>query len=134
MKGGTLGARSRERLAQADLALFLIVSEAVRIMDLTVLESHRPKERQNALFRQGASKVQWPNSKHNTLPSKAVDIAPWPVDWNDRESFCLLAGVMFAVASRYGFKLRWGGDWNRDGRTADESFRDYGHFELLEDE
>ena len=133
MKGGTLGRKSRERLSQADRRLELIVSEAVGIMDLTVLEAHRPKNRQNQLHREGATKVKWPESEHNTLPSRAVDVAPWPIDWEDLERFVLLAGVMFAVASRYGVKLRWGGDWDQDGKTTDETFRDYVHFEL-EDE
>ena len=133
MKGGTLGRKSRERLASADSRLNLIVSEAVTIMDLTVLEAHRPEKRQNELLREGATQVAWPDSKHNTLPSKAVDVAPWPIDWNDLERFVLLAGVMFAVAARYGVKLRWGGDWDRDTQTTDERFRDYVHFEIWED-
>ena len=37
--------------------------------------------------REGRSKLSWLESKHNCEPSRAVDIAPYPIDWDDRERF-----------------------------------------------
>lgn len=45
------------------------------------MEGHRDEDRQNKLFEEGKTKVKWPDSKHNTSPSKASDSAPYPLDW-----------------------------------------------------
>jgi peptidoglycan L-alanyl-D-glutamate endopeptidase CwlK len=29
-----------------------------------------------------------------------------------------------------GIAVRWGGDWDHDGKSKDEQFLDLGHFEL----
>ena len=82
--------------------------------------------------------MKYPDSKHNAEPSLAVDLTPYPVDWNDREAFTYLAGWFMAVARMKGYKVRWGGDWNgtdgnRGGRSLkDNSFDDLGHFELMD--
>jgi peptidoglycan L-alanyl-D-glutamate endopeptidase CwlK len=38
---------------------------------------------------------------------------------------------MLQTAKLKGILLRWGGDWNMDGRTTDNKFDDLGHFELV---
>lgn len=128
----TLGNRSLENLSLVDIRLQQIVQEAIEIMDFSVIEGHRDDARQNYMYRTGLSQLKWPKSKHNALPSLAVDLAPYPIDWNDTERFVLLAGVMFTIAKQKGIKIRWGGDWDNDGIMIDETFRDYVHFELLE--
>jgi len=105
--------------------------------DLTILEGFRGEEKQNQMVREGRSQLQWPRSKHNKNPSKAVDIAPYPIDWNNTMQFHVLAGIMFAVADRQrlkdaGYRLRWGGDWNGNWSNRDQSFHDLPHFELTE--
>ncbi len=129
----TLGRGSLENLSLVDIRLQDVVSEAIKTMDFSVLEGHRGYERQEEMYRTGLSTVKWPNSKHNALPSLAVDLAPYPIDWNDTERFVLLAGVMFTIAKQKGVELRWGGDWDQDGSMMDETFRDYVHFELVEE-
>ena len=126
------GKRSRENLATSDPILVEIMNEAIKVMDFSVICGHRGQEAQEAAFNSNRSKARWGQSKHNSLPSKAVDVAPWPIDWEDTEAFVLLAGVVMAVAYRlgYGDLVRWGGDWDSDRRTKDERFRDYPHFEL----
>lgn len=128
----SLSARSLERLSLVDIRLQEIVLKAIEITDFSVLEGHRDFVEQERMFREGHSHLRWPESKHNSLPSLAVDLAPYPIDWSDTERFILLAGVMFTLASQRGIELRWGGDWDRDGRMSDESFRDYVHFEIVE--
>ena len=93
-------------------------------MDFSVLCGHRNEEDQNAAYRSGVSKARWGESEHNSLPSKAVDICPWPVDWEDRESFARLIGRIEHIADQLGIEIRWGGDF--------ESLSDMPHIELID--
>ncbi|GAF91804.1 unnamed protein product, partial [marine sediment metagenome] len=70
---------------------------------------------------------------HNSMPSKAVDLAPYPVDWKDAQAFVYLAGFVVGIGAMMGIRLRWGGDWDSDRQTDDESFRDLGHIEIDEE-
>ena len=108
-----------------------ICNETIKIMDFSVTCGHRDEVEQQRLFREGKSKLQYPKSKHNRMPSMAVDIAPYPIDWNDKERFILLAGIMIGVAHEHNIKLRWGGDWNGDFDMKDQTFNDLAHFEIL---
>ncbi|MGY4674219.1 M15 family metallopeptidase [Ursidibacter arcticus] len=95
--------------------------------DFTVIEGIRSKERQAELYQKGATKTM--NSRH--LTGHAIDIVPYPLDWNDKQAFADLAKAMFEAAKQLKIPIRWGGDWNRNGRSDDESFYDGPHFELL---
>lgn len=136
-----LGKVSRERLQTVEPELAAIVERVAAWFPLTVAVGHRNEEAQNEAFRTGKSQLRWPHSRHNRFPSQAVDLAPlqWSaekgvfIDWNDRESFTLLAGAMMATARALGVRVRWGGDWNQNYVTKDERFRDYPHFELVDE-
>lgn len=118
--------KSRERLLTCEPRLQRICEVAVRVMDFTVLEGHREKEAQEKAFAEGKSKLQWPNSGHNTVPAIAVDLAPYPLDWADTLRFHQLAGVMKGVAAALNIKIRWGGDF--------KGLIDMPHFELIGDD
>lgn len=128
------GRSSRDKLQTCCLELRMVFERVVQEVDCTILEGHRGEERQNMLFDMGQSKVRYPDGKHNSTPSKAVDVAPYPIDWDNRERFILFAGYVLGVAESMGITLRWGGDWNRDWDTTDHSFFDGPHFEIVEDE
>jgi len=66
------------------------------------------------------------------MPSLAVDAAPYPIDWNDRDRWMRFSGFVLGVARAYGVTLRWGGDWDRDWDVADNRFNDWPHFEIVE--
>lgn len=94
------------------------------------------------LFRTGASKKEWPNSEHNFMVgekphSKAFDFAPHlgkqiKIPWEDTHLFAVVAGIFFAAAQKLDMKIRWGGDWNMNGLTLDQTFMDWGHMEIEE--
>lgn len=131
---GAFGQKSEMNLLQVHPVLVLICREAVLIRDFTVEDGLRTVEEQKINVARGKSWTM--NSKHLPQPdgySHAVDLAPYPVDWHDTEEFCVLAGVMRAVAFGHGVRLRWGGDFNSNDSTVDENpaHRDYGHFELV---
>lgn len=123
--------RSRDKLETCDIQLQLIFNEVIQHWDCTILEGTRTKETQDEYFRTGRSKVQYPNSKHNSNPSLAVDVAPYPIDWNDLERFRAFGGFVLGVAAMMDVKLRWGGDFNMNRDFKDQSFVDMPHFELI---
>ena len=126
--------RSRDRLGTCDHRLQTVLEQVVEYFDCAVLEGHRSQEDQDRYFSEGRSKVKWPNGNHNTIPSRAVDVAPYPINWKDRERFHYFAGFVLAVGLAKGIKLRWGGDWDRDFRVDDNKFDDLPHFELAREE
>ncbi len=126
----SFGTESRKRLDTCHVDLIQVCELVIPNYDFTVLEGFRSNARQDDLFRQGKSKLQAGGSKHNNDPSLAVDIAPYPIDWDSRTRFYLLAGFMFQAASQLDIKLRWGGDWDGDWIHSDQSFHDLPHFEL----
>ena len=126
------GKRSKERLATCDERLQKIFNEVIKYIDCSVLEGHRGEARQNKLCDEGKSKVRYPNGRHNATPSRAVDITPYPVDWEDRERQTLFAGFVIGLATSMGINIRWGGDWNKDFKVQDNKFDDFPHFELKE--
>ncbi len=124
--------RSRMKLQTCHEDLQQVFDAVVQYFDCTILEGRRGEERQNFLFDSGQSKVRWPDGKHNASPSMAVDVAPYPIDWEDRERFVLFAGFVLGVARAQGIRLRWGGDWDMNWDSSETSFFDAPHYELIE--
>jgi len=122
--------RSRSRLETAHQLLQDLFHEVIKYADCTILEGRRDKARQNMLYRQGKSKVQFPDSRHNPLPSLAVDVAPYPIDWEDLPRFYYFGGTVRGIAFTLDIPLRWGGDWDGDLEVKDQNFNDLVHFEL----
>ena len=124
------GKSSKKRLLTCDDRLQKVFNEVIKHVDCSVLEGHREKDRQNKLYEEGKTKVKYPNGRHNRQPSSAVDVTPYPVDWEDRERQTLFAGFVIGVASQMGVNIRWGGDWDQDFQVVDNRFDDFPHFEL----
>jgi hypothetical protein len=124
------GRRSRERLETCDQRLQDVFNEVIKHTDCTILEGYRDKERQDQLANEGKSKVRYPNGRHNFMPSRAVDVIFYPVDWDDRERQTLFAGFVLGVATGMGHNIRWGGDWDQDWEVMDNKFDDLVHFEI----
>lgn len=129
----TFSVLSEKRLSTCAQPLQDLLREAIKHVDFTVLYGHRGQEEQEDAVRSGASTLRWPLSKHNRLPSMAVDIAPYPIDWNDTARFARLFGYIERIAQEKGIKIRWGADWNGNYRTKDERLVDMPHIELVTD-
>jgi hypothetical protein len=123
--------KSLSKLSQCHGDIQKVFDKVIEVFDNTVITGYRNKEEQEAHYRAGRSQLRYPNSKHNTKPCIAIDAAPYPIDWHDRERFCLFAGYVLGVADSMNIKLRWGGDWDRDTQVKDNSFDDLLHFELI---
>ena len=126
------GSRSKSRLSTCDDRLQDLFKQVVKGFDCTVIEGHRGKEKQNAAYAKGNSKLKYPKGKHNKMPSIAVDVAPYPVDWSDRDRFLYFGGYVLGIAKQMGLNIRWGGDWDMDTQTKDNRFDDLVHFEIKE--
>ncbi len=122
---------SKGRLESCTNDLQRLMTEVVKTYDITICCGHRGPREQNAAHREGKSKLKYPESRHNIYPSQAVDIAPYVggINWDDRESFYMLAGYVRRVAEEMGINLRLGADWNGDNLTR-QTLCDPGHFEL----
>ena len=109
-----------------------LLKAVVKDFDCAVLCGYRGKDEQNRLYLRGLTRVKYPGSKHNHRPSLAVDVAPFPIDWEDIRRFYYFAGVVMGTARAMGIDIRWGGDWDRDTAVRDNRFDDLPHFELVE--
>jgi peptidoglycan L-alanyl-D-glutamate endopeptidase CwlK len=132
------GDKSLAMLATCHPDIQKVMNEAIKHMDFTVLYGTRTAAEQFELYKVGRSLVNgvWTvtgktvtnldginkKSNHNYSPSKAIDIAPFPINWNDISGFKKLAQVVKAAMVTVGVDLQWGGDWKK--------FIDYPHYEL----
>lgn len=129
---------SLDRLATCHPDLQVLFERVVQHFDCTILEGNRGQAAQDAAFREGKSQLRYPHGKHNGLPSMAVDVAPYPIDWNDLSRFRYFAGYVQGVAEMLRLQgemehaVRWGGDWDQDTELKDNRFNDLVHFELVE--
>ena len=124
------GTKSRGRLSSCHPDLQKVFNQVIKEIDCSILCGQRGEKEQNKAFDEGRSKVRFPDGRHNANPSNAVDVAPYPIDWKDRERFNLFAGYVLGIADSMGIKLRWGGDWDQDWTVKDNKFDDLPHFEI----
>ena len=141
------------RLEGVNPELVKVVKRAIEItqQDFLVVEGVRSKEQCYINYGKGRTvaqctakgvparyaqpklaKVTWLNnplsSKH--VSGKAVDLVPYPVNWNDLTKFDQVAKAMFAAAKELGVSIRWGADWDNDGNYREKGEYDSPHFEL----
>lgn len=111
----SLGKESKLKLATCDVKLQQFVAALAAdvdaglvpgVSDLTVLCGYRGQTAQNEAFRTGKSKLIYPHSKHNRVPSMAVDIAPYPVNWKDEAAFQALRKYALELAAKLGIRIR----------------------------
>lgn len=132
---------SNERLQGVHPKLVEVVRLAITKtkQDFFVLEGVRTPERQQALYAQGRTKpgpkVTWTlTSNHFKDPKTgfghAVDLAPYPLDWNDLKKFDAISKAVFEAAKELGVTIRWGADWNQNGKPRERGESDSPHFEI----
>ena len=139
-----LSERSLNSLKGVNPNLVKVVERAIELteQDFLVLEGVRSKEQCYINYGKGRtaaqcsakgvptnyaqpslSKVTWLNnplaSKHVT--GNAVDLVPYPINWNTISKFTTISKAMKQAAKELGVDLEWGGDWTK---------KDYPHFEL----
>jgi hypothetical protein len=129
--------------------VFTYIKDVLGI-DHSLLEGHRGQERQDELFFADppATHVRWPDSTHNSMPSRGVDAVPYVlipgrrggIHWHDsdpqirelyyREMVRFATIVQMVALLVFDLETRWGGDWDKDWSLLDNKFNDYPHHEL----
>ena len=142
------GRRSLEVQGTIHPHLIQIFDLVLEHMDHSLLWGFRGEEDQNRMVKEHKSYLSWPNSKHNTLPSLAVDAAPgkmvrthsdisptWTINWQDHETFNQFGFFVLGVAAGLAIPIRWLGDGDQDyipnNRDGKKNFYDAAHFELI---
>ncbi len=121
---------SKVKLATCDGELRRLFEEVIHHFDCKIICGHRSQAAQNTAYNNGFSKLKWPESCHNDRPSQAIDVVPWPINWNDTDRMRFFAGFVLGIAHNMGIRVRWGGDWDSDTELSDQTFMDLPHFEL----
>jgi len=114
--------KSYSRLLTCHADLIRLVVAVAAEWDILVICGHRGQDEQEKAVLAGRSKVHWPKGRHNKTPSEAVDLAPFPLDWDDVGAFDRLGAHVKATAGRMEIPVVWGGDWVK--------LRDRPHVEL----
>ena len=127
------GKTSKRRLATCHEDLQRVFNEVIKRVDCSILKGYRGEKEQNEAYNKGTSNAKYPTGRHNSKPSRAVDVVPYPVDWKDYERMTLFAGYVLGKAESMGVNLIWGNDWDGDFETKDTGLKDYPHFELKND-
>lgn len=117
----TFGDRSTARLKTLHPDLQRVLRSAIKKIDFSIIYGFRGEREQDEAFAGGFSHLKWPNSTHNRIPSDGVDVAPFPIKWDDIPRFCKVCAVIMNEAVKMGVKLRWGGEWS-----------DWGHLERVD--
>jgi peptidoglycan L-alanyl-D-glutamate endopeptidase CwlK len=123
---------SQERLTSCHILLQKLFTKVVIFYDCVIVQGYRNQEDQDKAFAEGKSKLKYPQSKHNSNPSMAVDAAPFingKIVWETKQVLHF-AGFVLGMAAEMGIPLRWGGDWDSDKDLSDNTFNDLVHFEL----
>jgi len=130
---------SKAKLATCHRDLVTLFNHIILNRDCTIICGFRGEQEQNEAYAKGNSQKRWPDSKHNTITSLAVDVAPYEVtgiDWGKLQS-AEFAGYVIGVADqlfRIGtitHHIRRGIDWDGDYDVDDTKFWDACHFEIM---
>ena len=125
------GPHSTSQIATIRPELQKICRVAIQWLNISVLDGYRNERDQNLAYSKGHSTKKWPDSLHNIYPSPAVDLALWPINWEDLERFSFFAGQIIAIARDLRIPVIWGGDWDSDTFVKEHSFIDRPHFQLI---
>jgi peptidoglycan L-alanyl-D-glutamate endopeptidase CwlK len=127
---------SKQKLLTCHPDIQRIFTAVIKNYDCVILEGARSDYDQQKAFKAGKSKCDGIKikGKHqvdgkNPL-SRAIDVAPFPIDWKDTARFNHFAGFVLGVAAVFGIKIIWGGDWDFDNNLKENKFDDLVHFEL----
>jgi peptidoglycan L-alanyl-D-glutamate endopeptidase CwlK len=156
----SLGNRSKIQFDTLHTDLQTVIDWVLKycLVDFTLTEGYRPVERQHELYKSGREFIdgRWKLTKpklkktnidgyaivgkHNHNPSLAVDFCVYVPDkpeliWDIPHltyiaASLVMAGDFLFLQGVITHKVRWGGNWDKDGDLADNNFYDRPHVEL----
>jgi len=140
--------QSEGRLSTCHSDLQKVFRRVLEVFDHTIECGFRNKDAQDNAVLTGHSQTPWPTSKHNKIPSEAVDAMPWPYSYADLEGKngkgvqlralvrCgMFIGYVIATADEMYAKgeieapITTGVDWDNDKNVIEERFLDLPHYQ-----
>lgn len=140
----TFSQLSIDRLSSVHEKLHRLAHIVLKVFDISIVCGHRAKEDQDKALAEGHSKAVWPRSKHNSFPSRAIDVWPCPVKWPSLSeipaehrkaadeyaialaSWYYMAGLFQGAGAALDIDVKWGGHF--------KSLFDAPHIELADSE
>ena len=143
---GAFSKTSEDNLKTCDSDIQTLFNYIIKYMDCSVIFGNRTPEKQFELFKQGRilkngiwevenkSKIVTykdgfiEKSKHNYIPSKAVDVVPYPSLYSDEKKLIEFGGFVMGVATMLKAynaidkDITWGGNWK---------WKDYAHYQVI---
>lgn len=119
--------RSLSNLSTCHQDLQTLFKTVIKHRDCTIVSGHRTPEEQNKLYKQGRETegniVTYKDgydkkSNHNHMPSRAVDVVPYPSLYSDHKEIREFGNFVQGVATMlraYGaleHDIVWGGTWD----------------------
>ena len=137
--------KSISKLETCHQDLQILFSHVIKHFDCTVLHGHRTPDEQYELYKKGRTIpgdiVTYKNgttnpSRHNFMPSTAVDVVPYPIDWLDFKRMRYFAGHVMGIAimlkayNAIESDIVCGIDWDSDTDLNDQTFMDLLHYQI----
>lgn len=120
--------KSKEKLETCIPQLQQLFNEVIKERDCIIICGARSLEDQQKAFKGGFSKTDGVIKKSNHQVdkenplSRAVDVLPYPIKWNDTKGHKEFADYVFKIAHKLEINIQWGGLW--------KTFKDYPHWEI----
>ncbi len=129
---------SFSKLSTCHPDLQVLFYEVIKYFDCTILEGYRNEAEQDKDYAIGTTKLTYPHGNHNHTPSMAVDVTPYPINFNDTKLSLWFGGYVMGIAQKLkeegkmSHSLRWGGSWDGLGKLDRAGqLNDDVHFELI---
>ena len=130
---------SFSKLSTCHADLQTLFYEVIKYFDCTILEGYRNQEDQEEAYASGHTTLHWPHGKHNRQPSMAVDVIPYPINFDNEKLGLWFGGYVMGIAQKLKDEgkmihaIRWGGSWNGLGvLNTPHMLNDFVHFELVQ--
>ena len=132
---------SEKKLSSCHPDLIAIMNQVLEVQDCTIIAGGRNEKAQEKAFYMGKSKLKFPQSKHNTVPSQAVDVAMFKdgqVQW-DLDNAIIMSRAIYNVwqsmlaDDKVACQLRFGLTWtdNPFDEIKEGQFVDGFHIEIV---
>ena len=146
--------KSKDKLITCHQDLQILFNYVIKYFDCSIIYGYRSPAIQFDLFKKGRKleKGIWiienknivvtykdgyeKLSKHNSNPSDAIDVVPYPIEWNNGNRMRFFIGFVKGIAqvlkdtNQINYEIVTGIDWDNDTILKDQRFNDIPHFQI----
>lgn len=145
---------SKKKLETCHPDIQTVFNYVIKYFDCTIIYGHRSTGLQFKLFKKGRIKIRgiWviedegrivtncdgykKLSEHRFNPSRAIDVIPYPIQWENTRRMLFFIGFVKGIARMlkdYGTidsEIISGRDWDDDTILTDQTFNDFAHYQI----